>query len=550
MKDLCHLPNGLRDPNRVMRLSQMGVMYPTRMSFLRTLLRNLIAEKSTVSETFWNMDEDGYGQTVFTIELGGQPYSLFAITQPIDPEFRTDRVIADRWDAAFVLYDGIPDAGERARLAENAPRQEGGRYSQKDLCISRANKSVRLFDTIVTALRDGTDLPIDDIVRTGYLMRTTAVYGNGKFGIADRRDIENRPGLSGPFMAEMLTVWLIRHFTHRLIEHVGGADLPIAIKKFLGIGNSTGLGMAPFLVSHPLLLHSWMASRETALAQVLSTKVQTDQANKLVELIARVSAHLIEWNVPDPEAQAAIEATRSGWAELTDDLDVDALMHPDALANLQDKAAKISPELEELAIAWMLEPFGDLVDPITECMANPFEPELDGQMDCADVQAIIENHWPEIADLDFSDLKTTAQFWYVSEAKLEPRIGQRHEEPGADQESPLDIARRVRALSDDLDGQTGPIWKFLTRNPHHRFAVCRMQALSRNPYSEIRDNLIDADTAPIDMLRCKLSFFGAGKFDPKSKLWTRITLMSGAPLASELADGTANDDFWMPVFAS
>ena len=39
---------------------------------------------------------------------------------------------------------------------------------------------------------------------------------------------------------------------------------------------------------------------------------------------------------------------------------------------------------------------------------------------------------------------------------------------------------------------------------------------------------------PIDILRCKLSFFGASKYDPKSNLWTRITLFQGAPLPNEL----------------
>ena len=75
----------------------------------------------------------------------------------------------------------------------------------------------------------------------------------------------------------------------------------------------------------------------------------------------------------------------------------------------------------------------------------------------------------------------------------------------------------------------------------------RVQSLTDAPYSEIRDTLIGRDCLPIDMLRCKLSFFGASKFDPKSDRWTRITLCQGAPLAEDLADG--GDDWWLPVFA-
>ena len=48
------------------------------------------------------------------------------------------------------------------------------------------------------------------------------------------------------------------------------------------------------------------------------------------------------------------------------------------------------------------------------------------------------------------------------------------------------------------------------------------------------------------MLRCKLSFFGASKFDPKSDRWVRVNLFQGAPLKGELND-PKNDDWWMPV---
>jgi len=222
MKNFSKDQSDLRPAYEVMRLSRMGAMFPSRLSFLRTLTRSLIADGSQVSRPHWQIDGDGYGTAVYTVTLGGHRYSLFAITQPLDPDMRTDRVIAEAWDAAFVLYNGVPDAAEIARLSSQAPLQEAGRFTQKDLCLSRANKSVRLFEQIVSALRAGSALPMGLIHQIGYLMRTTAVYGNGKFGIADRRDVAQRPGLEGPFMAEMLTVWLIRTFTPRFDRAYGG----------------------------------------------------------------------------------------------------------------------------------------------------------------------------------------------------------------------------------------------------------------------------------------------------------------------------------------
>ena len=97
---------------------------------------------------------------------------------------------------------------------------------------------------------------------------------------------------------------------------------------------------------------------------------------------------------------------------------------------------------------------------------------------------------------------------------------------------------------------------FLLQQPEYRYIVRRVQTAAWAPYGEIQDNLIDQDCLPIDMLRCKLSFFGAAKFDPKSDKWTRITLYAGAPLPEELGQNDADisnnasfdpDDWWLPV---
>ena len=109
-------------------------------------------------------------------------------------------------------------------------------------------------------------------MKTSYLMLTTAVYGTGKFGIADRNLILGNKELIPPFQIEMLTVYLIREFSFFYIEYLAkhknkknAITLDLNLKKYLGIGNSTGLGMAPFLVNHPSLLHSWITVSYTHL---------------------------------------------------------------------------------------------------------------------------------------------------------------------------------------------------------------------------------------------------------------------------------------------
>jgi len=536
----------LRDPDTVMRLSRMGSMFPTRLSFLRSLMRRLSAENVTVTREVWQMCAQGYGHGVFSITLGGHTYSLVAVSTDLPPELRTDRVIATAWDSAYVLYDGVPDAAEVARIVAAVPHQEASRFTPRDLILSRANKSVRLFDHVVSALRAGRQPDVQMIRDVGYLMRTTAVYGNGKFGIADRDAIDTRPGLEGPFAAEMLTVWLIRHFTHALAEHVGGMALDPALKRHLGIGNSTGLGMAPFLVTHPVLLNNWMLVRETALARVraLATLDDTQQA-RLMALTTRAAQHLREWNVPDPQHQARIAALRDAWDAVCATLDFSV---PHAIDHAMQSVAGHSEDVQELMVSLLIEPFGELVDGLADCMGDPFGPFAAPIRDCSDLRATIESDFGWALRPDYDETDACAQFWYVSEAKQEPRLGDRHREPGADLESPLDTGRRIKALHMALADVQGGVCDFIQAQPQHMFALARVEMGARYPYAEIRDNLIARDCLPIDMLRCKLSFFGASKFDPKSDRWTRITLCQGAPLAGDLANGA--DDWWLPVFAA
>lgn len=107
------------------------------------------------------------------------------------------------------------------------------------------------------------------------------------------------------------------------------------------------------------------------------------------------------------------------------------------------------------------------------------------------------------------------------------------------------IARDVQQLQAALSAEdaTLTIAAFLLEHPEFRYIVNRVQVASSNPYAEIRENLIGESCRPIDLLRAKLAYFGATKFDPKSDLWTRITMYQGAPLADELDEA---DDWCFP----
>ena len=84
--------------------------------------------------------------------------------------------------------------------------------------------------------------------------------------------------------------------------------------------------------------------------------------------------------------------------------------------------------------------------------------------------------------------------------------------------------------------------RFLAKCPEFRHVVRRAFIVEKFPYSEIQDNTIGKSIVPIDMLRLKLSFFGALKFDPRSDKWLRICMFQGAPLPQQLKN---YDDQWL-----
>ena len=532
-----------------MRLDRLGASFPTRLSFMRRLMRAMIDESSQVTRPVWDIDPNGHGRAVYSVGLGGHVYALIAYSQAIPDDMRTDRVIAEVWDTTYVLFDGVPTTADLDRLESQVPLQEAGRMQPSELVLCRANKSVRLFNHVVARLAEGQQPDREMIRAIGYLMRTTAVYGNGKFGIADREWIADRPVLDGPFAAEMLTVYLIRLFTHDLADHVakskGGAravGLSADIRRHLGIGNATGLGMAPFLVNHPGLLHGWIQARETALARVCALPAATDPS-RFHALLKRARAHVDDWSVDDAVQQARTDTLRLELAQ------VEFPDGPYPFAALMDSVAGASLECQELCAILLLEAHGDLVNPLAETMGTAPTRPFTAWQSAGEALEHLEQIYGWAMALPLDGDHANALAWYVSEDKLEPRLGSRSALTDPGQANPLDIAQQVQAFAETLrqTGSTTSLAEVLLSHPRHRHIARRVQELTDLPYAEIRDNLIDEGIRPIDLLRAKLAVFGASKFDPKSDRWTRVTLFQGAPLAEEIANGSAQDDWAFPV---
>ena len=544
----------LRKPDDVMRLDRLGSLHGSRLSFLRILLRRAQAEQWSFERTAFEIGADCTGYAVYTAYTPDRAYSLVVFAHQLDPEHRTDRVIANAWDSTFTLFDGIPTDADIDRLRCNVPLQEAGRLTPSELTMSRANKSVRLWDALVSTLASGEQPVMELIDETGYLMRTTAVYGSGKFGACDREMILDRPELQPAFQAEMLTVLMIRQFARDWLEHEAYIRAPHQAVRLdetlatrLGIGNSTGLGMAPFLINHPVLIDHWMRVRETAIAQIAAIREVTDADRVLVmRLLNRQRNEFKLWQSADETQSDAITELNKDLGILADWLESRPSNQALWAEAMQFAAASLCLEAQEVLASVMLEPYADLIDSLVSKMAVD-ESELlpvNGALTVAESIAQIDRQYHWLDDIHWKTPDATALLWYVSEEKLEPRLGLRNEDAFEVHEQPLAPARDIAAYRQALNSWPAEttLAEFLMREPEHRLAAMRVQWITANQYGEIRGNTIDASLRPIDLLRCKLSFFGATRFDPRSDRWLRITLYRHAPYLDQVAE---TDPFWI-----
>ena len=535
-----------------MRLDRMGSRYPSRLSFSRSMLRRLVNDNWKINKSIFNLDKDGYGTVVYEIIINNETYSLVCFSAFLDDKDRSDRVIASKWDTAYTLHVGKLSDEDLKRLKDTIPLQESGRNSPNELILSRANKSVRLFQYVVDCLAKGKQPDINEINKVGYLLRTTAVYGSGKFGLSDFSNTKNTTVFNQPFRAEMLSVYLIREFSVDLVEHVAkqinprkAIKLDREIKQHLGIGNSTGLGMAPFIIKHPKLINKWMSQYTKTLNNIVKYNVESIVFEKYKKLLNK-ALNYIEEVITSDEFQ--INKNKSTINDLrkyilyckelnfSEDLKwLDILDYCDLNFN---------NDTQEIARVQLIELFPKISEELAEDMADDEIMDIDGSQSIGDLKKIIDNKYSWLKNIDFNNKNSNYLFWYVSAAKLEPRLGERYNEDGSELEENLGIAKMVNDLFKSIKNlnEKKLICEFLLASPQFRGIVKRIQSLEDYPYSEVEDNVLDKKTMPIDMLRFKLSFFGANRYDPKSDRWLRVSFFSGAPYLSDL--NKQNVDEW------
>jgi len=533
----------------VMTLDKMGSRYPSRLSFSRSMLRRLLFDNWKISKSKFDLNDEGFGTVVYEIFINNNIYSLVCFSQHLDSADRSDRVIAEKWDTAYSLISGKLNDDELGRLRKNVPLQESGRNSSKELVLSRANKSVRLFEHVVNCLSKGKQPDINEINKVGYLLRTTAVYGSGKFGLSDFNNTKEVTDFNQPFRAEMLAVYIIREFSVHLVEHVArkknpnkAVKLENTIKQHLGIGNSTGLGMAPFIIKHPKLINKWMDQYTKSLTQVINKNIDPIKLSNYSKLLEKALLYLKEVTTFDEYQIKKNAKTLEDLKKFIDHIKNYNYIHWIDLINYATK--NFNYDTQEIAKVQLLELYPEDSENFAEDMSDTEVMEINETQTLKELNSVIENKYSWALKVDFAKKDNNFLFWYISAAKLEPRLGERYNEDGSELEQNLGVAKMVQSLyskirTENLDLSVA---EYLLLNPKFRGIIRRIQSLTKYPFAEVQDNILGKDTIPINMLRFKLSFFGANRYDPKSDRWLRVSFFSGAPFLSNL--NKHNVDSW------
>jgi len=544
----------LRDPKKIMKLSKLGSFHQSKLSFLRSFLKEFKDWK--YNRDLFDLNEEGFGRAVYSFSKDRRVYSLVCFANKISDHERSDRVIATKWDAAFVLHDGIPTKKDLDRLSNDVPQQEVGRMSYKELTLSRANKSVRIFEHVVESLANGKQPDKEKLSNVGYLYRTTAVYGSGKFGLADRFRIKNREEIYGPFRLEMMLVYLVRQFTFDQVNHIAkhknskaAVELDDDICTNLGIGNSTGLGMAPFIVNHPALLNNWILAREKALKKIREIKKIDENDSKIfIDCLKKSLKNITSWTTDSEFQKNKIKSLISDLYKFINFIDKEFSFDEDFAFNEIYKWSEknLRDECIEYIVSMMMEPYDYITNPLLKGMSVDEDKyfTIPTNKSVSDLRNILEDNYTDILKIDFEKKESNQNFWFISKNKEEPRLADRYLDKGSELEQPLAIARDICKLYARISNQKNSlkIGKFLIENNDLRHVVRRAFIVEKFPYAEIQDNTIGSNLMPIDMLRLKLSFFGAVKFDPRSDKWLRINMFQGAPLPKNLKKF---DDYWV-----
>jgi hypothetical protein len=550
-------PTPIRLPEEVCTAEALSANKASALSFVRALVRRMARERWKIETAIWELDDEGRGTVAYRIETAERPLHFVIYSDNLPDDQKSERIVGQRYDGVGYVGQGEIDRDRVERLRLESENFVLGRADNTVVGFTRMNRSSSAFNAAVEALAAGRQPHLPG----GYLLRNNGFWGNGRHGTAIYPSFAPEHPLSHPYSGEMMTLYMWRHFANDLAEHAArvinpdAARLSPVLKRHLGLGNASGLGMVPFVIAHPKRIHAWVVMRELAIAHALGEAVAPDgpEVDRLIELVARCIAYFTLHDRTGRDMYAPSAVVRGDLARIAEALaafrEAGVMLGAQAMRPWQTLVAwargELNRESVEVLHSLLIELYPERAFELSRLASAPgdYRSDVDPAMTLGALAGLIRANYGWALALDVATPEARHHFWYYSEENVEPRLGERGVDPGDDREAFVDVPGAVQALLAGLEAQPSQrtVAEFLLGHPEHRFMTERVQSLAELPYGEIRGHVSHRDFQACHLIRFALSLLGMEDFDPRSSLWVRGTFLQGAPIAQDLAAGFEGD---------
>jgi hypothetical protein len=545
-----------------MTAERLAALQPSRVSASRALMSRAIKQRWSVTRDRFEIDRRGRGVAHYRIDLGGWRFSFPVFSFEPSASGRTGRIIGRAWDMMGALIEGDISKRDFETTGAELPKLYEGRATPGTLIWCRSNRSGRFFNAARDALIAGRQPDIATLATACYLMRNTGLDGNGTFGTKAFLAYEAGHPLRWSLAAQMLCAYMMRVFATDLVQHLArlenpsASELDPAVRRFLGVGNGSALGLMLFVNNHPRLIDQWITIREAAIAQAKSLAPSAEKVALLIALVEKAIVFRTEDRaeyealISSATVAADLRVVRAQLEDLIGRIKTGQALPARPLADLcESLEARISPEALETLHSLMIELVADSADRLVDTLV--LDEELVGrpEMPVKRLREIVRDEYAWAFDLDLTSEASQRYIWYKSATAEEPRRGPRSEARDAINLG-LDLARLVTRLERDLSAEnpTATAASFLAKHPWHRAIVTRVQALAGLRYHSPYADIMSETFVPATITRLlNVGLHGIDKTRDFLNRNLRGVLFHGAPLPEELASGTADDHWFYPA---
>lgn len=551
----------LRNWQEIMKPHRLAAMQPSRLSGTRAMINKMVRERWEITRERFDIEADASGTFVYAIKTPTREFCFIGFSFPPKPEGRTGRIIGRSWDMMGTLNEGPATEADIERARVELPKLYRGRAAEHALVWCRSNRSMRAFNAALDALAEGRQPAIEDLNAVCYLMRNTGLDGNGTFGTRSFPSLGKDHPLGGVLEAQLLHGYLMREFACDLVEHLArlksDTAVPLApeIRRYLGVGNGSALGLIFFVHRHPRLMNAWIGGREQAIALALGLELGAGDP-RIDALIGHLE-RAITFRTEDRmvyETFASSERIAKELAGLKPKLEelrergtIGGVPHPYPLDHIAVTAeATLAPETYETFLSLIIELVADEADAIAADVEGPDEFVVEPRMTVAALKAILCSDYAWALDMDMSGPEANTFIWYKSETAEEPRRGARAEVPEA-RDLGLDVPGDVQRLMADLKAQDDSlsVARFLFKHPQHRLMAARVQNLAGTHFHTPHANINGEDFVPIDLVRLmNVAVHGIDKTRDYLQRNLRGVLYHGAPTPEDIRAGRGDAWFY------